>query len=108
MLTKFQSILQSLGYQGVFVLVDRVDEPYLINGSADLMRALIWPMLDNKLLKHPGVGIKLMLPSELKYFVEREGRDFAQRARLDLVGPSSNSLISGTVFYLHNVTPYAR
>ena len=82
-LTKFQSILQSLGYQGVFVLVDRVDEPYLINGSADLMRALIWPMLDNKLLKHPGLGIKMMLPAELKYFVEREGREFAQRARLD-------------------------
>lgn len=83
MLAKFQSILQTLGYHGVFVLVDRVDEPYLINGSADLMKALIWPLLDNKLLKHPGLGIKMMLPAELKYFVEREGREFSQRARLD-------------------------
>jgi hypothetical protein len=83
LLTKLQSVLQTLNYQGVFVLVDRVDEPYLINGSADLMKALIWPLLDNKLLKHPGLGIKLMLPAELKYFIEREGRDFAQRARLD-------------------------
>ncbi len=83
LLTKLQGILQSLGYGGVFVLVDRVDEPYLINGSADLMKALIWPMLDNKFLKHPGVGVKMMLPAELKYYVEREGREFVQRARLD-------------------------
>jgi hypothetical protein len=64
-------------------LVDRVDEPYLINGSAELMKALIWPLLDNKFLKHPGLGVKVMLPSELKYYVEREGREFSQRARLD-------------------------
>lgn len=83
LLTKFQGILQSLGYGGVFVLVDRVDEPYLINGTAELMKALIWPMLDNKFLKHPGLGVKLLLPAELKYFVEREDRDFNQRARLD-------------------------
>ena len=47
------------------------------------MRALVWPMLDNKLLKHPGVGFKLLLPSELSYFIDREERDFHQRARLD-------------------------
>ena len=65
------------------VLVDRVDEPYLINGSAGLMRAMIWPMLDNKLLKHPGLGLKLLLPAELVDFVDREDRDFHQRSRLD-------------------------
>jgi hypothetical protein len=83
LMTKLQSLLQSLGYGGIFVLVDRVDEPYLINGSAELMKALVWPMLDNKFLKHPGLGVKLMLPAELKYFVDREDRDFSQRARLD-------------------------
>ncbi len=65
------------------MLVDRVDEPYLINGSTELMRALIWPMLDNKFLKHPGLGIKLLLPIELERLVDREDRDFHQRARLD-------------------------
>lgn len=83
LLAKFQSILSTLGYPGVLVLVDRVDEPHLVNGSPELMRALLWPMLDNKFLKHPGVGFKLLLPIELSYFVEREGRDFYQRARLD-------------------------
>lgn len=83
LLAKLQGILQTLGYSGVLILVDRVDEPHLINGSPDLMKALIWPLLDNKFLKHQGIGVKMMLPSELKYYVEREDRDFAQRARLD-------------------------
>ena len=47
------------------------------------MKALLWPMLDNKFLKHPGLGLKLMLPFELTRFIEREERDFYQRARLD-------------------------
>src|SRR5262245_7996481 len=82
-LLKLQGILQTLGYHGIIVLVDRVDEPHLINGSAELMKAMLWPMLDNKFLKHPGLGIKLMLPLELTRFIEREERDFYQRARLD-------------------------
>ena len=65
------------------VLVDRVDEPHLINGSTELMRALVWPMLDNKFLKHPGIGFKLLLPIELAQYIDREDRDFYQRARLD-------------------------
>ena len=47
------------------------------------MKALLWPMLDNKFLKQPGVGIKLLLPIELAQYIDREDRDFYQRARLD-------------------------
>jgi hypothetical protein len=47
------------------------------------MKALLWPMLDNKFLKHPGLGLKMLLPIELTRFIEREERDFYQRARLD-------------------------
>ncbi len=83
LLTKFQGVLRSLHFDGILVLVDRVDEPYLINGSTDLMRALVWPMLDNKFLKHPGLGLKLLLPIELERLLDREDRDFHQRARLD-------------------------
>lgn len=83
MLNKLQSILQTLGYAGIVVLVDRVDEPHLLNGSPDKMKAFIWPMLDNKLLKHPGLGFKLLLPIEMSYFIERENREFYQRSRLD-------------------------
>jgi hypothetical protein len=83
LLAKFQGVLKSLGCEGVVVLVDRVDEPHLITGSVERMRALVWSMLDNKFLKQPGVGLKLLLPRELADYLHREDRDFYQRARLD-------------------------
>ncbi|MGH8162937.1 MAG: hypothetical protein ACREP1_01230 [Rhodanobacteraceae bacterium] len=83
LLAKFQGVLRTVGFSGIIVLVDRVDEPHLINGSPEQMKALLWPMLDNKFLKHPGIGFKLLLPIELSYFADREDRDFYQRARLD-------------------------
>jgi hypothetical protein len=83
LLAKLQGVLKSLGAGGIVVLVDRVDEPHLITGSVERMRALVWPMLDNKFLKQPGVGLKLMLPRELADHLHREDRDFYQRARLD-------------------------
>jgi hypothetical protein len=83
MLAKFQGLLKSLDFSGIVVLVDRIDEPHLINGSSELMRALLWPMLDNKFLKQPGIGLKLLLPIDLVPFIDREDRDFYQRARLD-------------------------
>jgi hypothetical protein len=83
LLAKFQGVLKSLGCEGVVVLVDRVDEPHLITGSVERMKALIWPMLDNKFLKQPGLGLKLLLPRELVDYMQREDRDFYQRARID-------------------------
>lgn len=83
LLAKLQGLLRSMHFDGILVLVDRVDEPYLINGSTDLMRALVWPMFDNKFLKHPGLGLKMLLPIELERLLDRESRDFHQRARLD-------------------------
>lgn len=83
LLGKFSELIQILGYKGMVILVDRVDEPYLINGAAPLMRDLIWPLLDNKLLKYPNIGFKLLLPAELYDFVSREGNEFRERSRLD-------------------------
>jgi len=83
LLGKLQGVLRSLHFPGTLVLIDRIDEPYLINGATELMKALLWPMLDNKFLKHPGLGSKMLLPIELVRLVDREDRDFHQRARLD-------------------------
>ena len=83
LLAKLQGVLRAMKIEGIEVLVDRVDEPYLINGSTELMRLLVWPMLDNKFLKHPGLGLKLLLPIELERLIDREDRDFHQRSRLD-------------------------
>jgi hypothetical protein len=83
LLAKLQSILGSLGFKSIIVAVDRVDEPHLVNGSAERMRDLIWPMFDNKFLKHPGIGFKLLLPAEVVYYLKREEKEFYDRSRLD-------------------------
>ncbi len=83
MLSKFLGVCDALGLNGLIVLIDRVDEPYLVNGSPELEKLLVWPILDNKLLKHERVGLKMLLPDQLLHFMERENADFHQRARMD-------------------------
>jgi hypothetical protein len=83
LLRKFQGVLETLGFGGIIVLIDRVDEPQQIEGDPRKMRALIWPLLDHKFLRHPGIGIKLLLPIELAYYLEKEDREFYDRARPD-------------------------
>ena len=83
LLVKFQNVLKRLGYGGLLVLVDRVDEPHLINGSAERMKEFLWPLLDNKFLQHPGMGFKLLLPADVRPFLNREDRGFYERSRLD-------------------------
>jgi hypothetical protein len=83
LLRKFQAVLSTLGYQGIVVLIDRVDEPQQIEGDPRKMRALIWPLLDHKFLRHPGLGVKLLLPIELAYYLEKEDKEFYDRARPD-------------------------
>ncbi|MFO0911263.1 MAG: hypothetical protein U0794_23480 [Isosphaeraceae bacterium] len=83
LLRKFQGVLHTLGYAGIIVLVDRVDEPQAIEGDPRKMRALIWPLLDHKFLRHAGIGMKLLLPIELAYYLEKEDKDFYDRARPD-------------------------
>lgn len=76
-------VLKGFDYVGLVVLVDRVDEPAMINGEPERMRSLIWPMLNNKFLQQDGVGLKLLLPIELRHLLRREAPDFFQKARLD-------------------------
>lgn len=83
LLMKLQSVLGSLGFSSLVVLVDRVDEPHLVNGNAQRMRDLIWPMFDNKFLKHPGIAFKLLLPEAVSGYLQREEKEFYERSRLD-------------------------
>lgn len=83
LLAKLQRILKPLGFNSIVVLVDRVDEPHLINGSAQRMRDFLWSMFDNKFLKHPGIGFKLLLPRDVVYYLDREEKEFYERSRLD-------------------------
>ncbi|REJ84065.1 MAG: hypothetical protein DWQ29_12100 [Planctomycetota bacterium] len=83
LLLKLQSVLKLLGFESIYVLMDRVDEPHLINGAAERMRDFVWPMFDNKFLKHPGIAFKLLLPIAMSGYLQQQEREFYDRSRLD-------------------------
>lgn len=83
LLDKVRRILGQLGYASIVVIIDRVDEPSLVNGNVDCMKAIIWPLLNNKILQQEGVGFKLLLPIELRHALYKESSSFFQEARLD-------------------------
>jgi len=47
------------------------------------MKAVVWPLLNNKFLQQEGLGFKMLLPMELRHAVFRESSTFFQEARLD-------------------------
>lgn len=83
MLARLKRVLEQLGCGGVLVLIDRLDEPSLVNGDVERMRSLAWPLMNNKFLQMPGIGIKALLPIELRHEIFRESSDFFKEARLD-------------------------
>jgi hypothetical protein len=83
LLMKLQNLLQTLGFSSIVVMVDRLDEPHLINGSAERIRDFLWPMFDNKFLKHPGLAFKMLLPSAVAHYLDRQEKEFYDRSRLD-------------------------
>lgn len=83
MLERLLRVLRPLGFAGLVVVVDRVDEPSLVSGDPERMKAIVWPMLNNKFLQHPGLGVKLLLPLELRHLLYKESSAFFQEARLD-------------------------
>lgn len=83
LLGRLQRTIRGVGFVSMTVLVDRVDEPSLINGDAKKMRNLIWPLFTHKILQQDGIGIKMLLPIELGYELRKETADFFMGARLD-------------------------
>jgi len=83
MLDRFKRVVGAAGFKGVIVVVDRVDEPTLVSGDPERMRAIIWPMFNNKFLQQEGLGIKMLLPIELRFALFKESNAFFQEARLD-------------------------
>ncbi|MEM9881385.1 MAG: hypothetical protein AAF800_00520 [Planctomycetota bacterium] len=96
---RFVDVLRAMGYAGMVVLIDRVDEPTAVAGDAGKMRDLIWPMFDNKFLKQEGIGLKLLLPIELSYLLNKEGPSFFQEARLDKQNMIDKLTWSGATLY---------
>jgi hypothetical protein len=75
--------MRACGFDGMVVVVDRVDEPTLVSGDAECMRAIVWPMLNNKFLQMERVGLKFLLPLDLRHALFKESASFFQEARLD-------------------------
>lgn len=83
MLDRLRRTLRAFGFAGMIVVIDRVDEPTLISGDPDRMRAVIWPLFNNKFLQQEGLGVKMLLPIELRHALFKESSAFFQEARLD-------------------------
>ena len=83
MLERLRRVLGAFGYAAMVIVIDRVDEPTLVSGDAEIMRALVWPMLNNKFLQQQGIGVKMLLPMELRHALFKESSAFFQEARLD-------------------------
>ena len=83
MLSRLRRFIEHYGYSGILIIIDRVDEPTLINGDPERMRSVIWPLLNNKFLQLEKVGIKMLLPIELRHALFKESSAFFQEARLD-------------------------
>ena len=83
MMDRLKRILGAFGYRGVVVVMDRVDEPTLVSGDPKRMQAIVWPMLNTKFLQQEGVGVKLLLPVDLRHALLKESSSFFQGARLD-------------------------
>ncbi len=92
-------VLQEFGYASIIVLVDRIDEPSFVAGDPKRMQKLIWPLFNNKFLQQDGVGVKLLLPIELRHLLSKEESPFFQQARLDKQHLIDRLNWSGTLLY---------
>jgi hypothetical protein len=92
-------VLSHFGYGSMIILVDRIDEPTLVSGKPQRMQSIIWPMLDNKFLQQQSIAVKLLLPLELRYQLQRESGDFFQEARLDKQNMIDRLTWSGATLY---------
>ena len=99
MFARLLRVIRPFGYRSIMVLVDRVDEPTLINGEPRRMQAFVWPMLNNKFLQQDHVGVKLLLPLELRRLLSQETTEFFREARMDKHNLIDRLTWSGATLY---------
>lgn len=99
MMQRLLRVIRPLGYRSIVVLLDRVDEPTIVNGEPARMRAVVWPMFNNKFLQQDHIGIKMLLPLDLKHLLFRESQEFFREARLDKQNLVERMTWSGAMLY---------
>lgn len=83
MLNKIMGIAKQAGYARIVVVIDKVDEPSMIQGDYDQMSDFIKPLWNNKLLQTSGIQFKMLLPAQLYKTIRKAGGDLLNIARLD-------------------------
>ena len=83
LLDRFMDLIEEFGYRGVYILLDRFDEPSLLSVREDLIKDFVKTLLEIKLLQYPRLGLKLFLPIELDEIHRNAGPDDLKRMRLD-------------------------
>ena len=83
MFSRLLRVIRPFGFRSIMILIDRVDEPTLISGEPERMRAFVWPLLNNKFLQQDHISVKLLLPLELRHLLHRETAEFFREARMD-------------------------
>ncbi len=58
--------LRAMGWSGLQLLVDRVDESRALDGDPRRMRALLQPLVTGRASEQDGVGVQAFLPVELR------------------------------------------
>jgi hypothetical protein len=99
MMDRLKRVLRGFGYASIMIVMDRVDEPTLMSGDPERMQGIVWPLLNNKFLQQPGMGIKMLLPIELRHALFRESAAFFQGARLDKQNLVERLSWSGAMLY---------
>jgi hypothetical protein len=99
MIGRLMRVLRTFGYSNVLIIIDRVDEPTLVNGDVRRMKAIVWPLFNSKFLQQERIGMKLLLPLELRHELYRERNDFFQVARLDKQNLVERLTWSGATLY---------
>jgi hypothetical protein len=99
MMARLRRVLRGFGYASMVIVMDRMDEPTLMSGDPERMQGVVWPLLNNKFLQQPGMGIKMLLPIELRHALFRESAAFFQNARLDKQNLIERLSWSGAMLY---------
>lgn len=92
-------VAAAFGYTGMIVVVDRLDEPTAVGGDPTRMHQAVRSLLSNKFLQQEGVGVKMLLPLDLKQPLQREEAEFFQNARLDKQHTIERLAWSGAALY---------
>ncbi len=83
LLQRFIAILRDVGFDSLYVLMDRVDEATLLSGRAELMRPFVEALLEHRLLQFDGLALKLFLPIELSRLYLGASPEDLKSMRLD-------------------------